>query len=64
MAKKEGTNSKQLWSAVKPFLTNKDVRKGQGVVLEIDGKIEDDKTSFAEALNDYFINIVETIAEK
>ena len=64
MAKKEGTNSKQLWSAVKPFLTNRDVPEGHGVVLEIDGKLQGDKTSVAEALNYYFINIVETTTGK
>ena len=44
---------------MKPFLANKVVPKGQGVVLETDGKIEYDKTSVAETSIDYFINIVE-----
>ena len=62
LAKNYRTNGKMFWAAVRPFLTNNESSKGQGIVG--DDQL-DDKIKVAEELNEYFINIVEiTIGKK
>ena len=53
-----------FWTAVKPFLTNKESSKGQGITLEVGDDQFDDKIKVAEELNEYFVNIVEITTGK
>ena len=53
-----------FWTAVKPFLTNKESSKDQGITLEVGDDQLDDKIKVAEELNEYFANIVEITTGK
>ena len=64
LAKKHGANGKMFWTAVKPFLTNKESSKGQGITLEVADDQLDDKIKVAEELNESFVNIVEITTGK
>ena len=46
LAKNHGANGKMFWTAVKPFLTNKESSKGQGITLEVGGDLLDDKIKY------------------
>ena len=62
--KNYGANGKMFWTAVRPFLTNKESSKGQGITLEVGDDQLDDKMKVAEELNEYFVNIVEITTGK
>ena len=64
LAKNHGANGKMFWTAVKPFLTNKESSKGQGITLEVGDDQLDDKIKVAEELNEYFVNIIEITTGK
>ena len=64
LAKNYRTNGKMFWTAVRPFLTNKESSKGQGITLEVGDDQSDDKIKVAEELNEYFVNIVEITTGK
>ena len=64
LAKNYGTNGKMFWTAIRPFLTNKESSKGQGITLEVGDDQLDDKIKVAEELNEYFVNIVEITTGK
>ena len=46
LAKNHGANGKMFWTAVKPFLTNKESSKGQGITLEVGDNQLDDKIKY------------------
>ena len=64
LAKNYGTNGKMFWTGVRPFLTNKESSKGQGITSEVGDDQLDDKIKVAEELNEYFVNIVEITTDK
>ena len=59
LAKNYGANGKMFWTAVRPFLTNKESSKGHGITLEVGDDQLDDKIKVAEELNECFVNIIE-----
>ena len=64
LAKNYGTNGKMFWTAVRPFLTNKESSKSQGITLEVCDDQLDDKLKVAEELNEYFVNVIEITTGK
>ena len=57
-AKNQHLNNKSFWNSIPLFLTNKNVRNDDVIILKDKGQLIDDKLEVAENLNSHYINIV------
>ena len=57
----EGPKSKDCWSTVKPFLTNKVCTNQKETILQENKTIVTDQKEVCENLNNFFINVAKTL---
>ena len=60
---KAGSNSRDFWANLKPFMSNKCAEKTQHTVLLENGSIVNNQTDVCNILNDYYIDVTKTIGE-
>ena len=60
---KAGSNSRDFWANLKPYMSNKCAEKTQHTVLLENGSIVNNQTDVCNILNDYYIDVTKTIGE-
>ena len=56
-----GCNSKDFWSTVKPFLTNKGCKTQKDTVLSENDYLITDQLEVSEVFNNFFVNVAQNI---
>ena len=56
--------NKSFWNSISPFLTNKNVRNDDVIILNEKGRLINDELEVAETLNSHYINIIKTTCEQ
>ena len=60
---KSVNDNKKFWKAIKPYFSNKGLDSNK-IFLSEKGRLIKDPTAIAATMNDYFVNITETIGLK
>ena len=60
---KSVSDTKKIWKTIKPYISNKELNSNK-IVLSEKGRLKKDPVAVATTMNDYFVNITETIGLK
>ena len=58
-----GSKTKDFWSTVKPFLTNKGTHFQKDTILFEDGRLVNDQQKICDIFNQFFVNVAKNIGE-
>ena len=58
-----GSKTKDFWSTVKPFLTNKGTHFQKDTILFEEGKLVNDQQEICDIFNNFFVNVAKNIGE-
>ena len=58
-----GCKSKDFWSTIKPFITNKGTITKKNTIIEENNVLVTDQKEIAEIFNDYYVNVASSIGD-